>query len=148
MHAIQRFHMLWMAATMISQLIMGIIIAYMTPFLDKEPYHTSVLTRHAWVQELINGHPDQIKTELGMRKYIFHALLHELRTCRLRDSKYIKLDEQVAIFLYTCMTGLLSCHVAEHFQHSYFMNIHLYLRRGVCLQLELRVPQSCDLAHD
>jgi hypothetical protein len=61
MHGIQHFHMLQMAATMISQLIMGIIIAYMTPFLDKQPYHTSVLTGHTWVQELINGHPDRIK---------------------------------------------------------------------------------------
>jgi hypothetical protein len=84
---------------------MGIIIAYMTPFLDKQPYHTSVLTGHAWVQELINGHPDWIKTELGMRKHVFHALLHELWTCGLCDSKYILLDEQVAVFLYTCVTG-------------------------------------------
>ncbi|KAG2074033.1 hypothetical protein BDR04DRAFT_966978, partial [Suillus decipiens] len=46
--------------------IIGILITYMTPFLNKEPYHTSILSGHAWVQELVNGHPDQIKNELGM----------------------------------------------------------------------------------
>jgi len=29
------------------------------PFYDKTPYHTSALTGHAWIQELINGHPDR-----------------------------------------------------------------------------------------
>ncbi|KAJ7119046.1 hypothetical protein C8R44DRAFT_625290 [Mycena epipterygia] len=31
----------------------------------------------------------------------------------------IKLDESLAIFLYTCVTGLAIDHVAERFQHSH-----------------------------
>jgi hypothetical protein len=30
-------------------------------------------------------------------------------------------QEQVTIFLYTCVTGLSSHHVTEHFQHSHTM---------------------------
>ncbi|KAG2336215.1 hypothetical protein BDR05DRAFT_897001, partial [Suillus weaverae] len=33
---------------------------------DPEPYHTSVLSGHEWVMELIIGHPEQIHCELGM----------------------------------------------------------------------------------
>jgi len=45
----------------------------------------------------VNGHPNQIKNELGMRKVIFHAFVQELQACRLHNSKYITLDEQIAI---------------------------------------------------
>ncbi|KIK24570.1 hypothetical protein PISMIDRAFT_645831 [Pisolithus microcarpus 441] len=34
------------------------------------------------------------------------------------DSKFVTLEEQLSIFLYTCVTGLTSRHVAERFQHS------------------------------
>ncbi|KAG2062525.1 hypothetical protein BDR04DRAFT_1170863 [Suillus decipiens] len=85
-----------MAAAMV---IIGVVITYMALFLDKEPYHTSILSGHVWVQELVNRHPDQIKNELGMIKYVFHAFGQELQACRLHDSKYRTLDEQLAIFL-------------------------------------------------
>jgi hypothetical protein len=83
-----------MAAAMVAQLIVSIVIAYMTPFLDKEPYHTSILSGHTWVQEFVNGlgHSNQIKNELGMRKNVFHALVQELEACGLHDSKYILLN--------------------------------------------------------
>ena len=109
------FYLLQMAAAMVAQLIVSIIVAYITPFLNKEPYHTSILSRYAWVQELVNGHPDQIKNKLEMRKDVFRTLVGELQACGLCDSKYITLDEQVAIFFYTCVTELLSHHVAECF---------------------------------
>jgi len=127
---IHQFYLLRMAAAMVAQLIVGTVIAYMTPFLDKEPYHTSILSGHGWVQELLNGHPDRIKNELGMRKNVFCALVQELQACGLRDSKYIQLDEQVAIFLYTCVTGLSSRHVAERFQHSH-MTIQKYVHHEI-----------------
>lgn len=55
--------MLQMVAVMITQLIMGLIIVYMTSFLKRQSYHISVHTGYVWVQELINGHPNQINTE-------------------------------------------------------------------------------------
>jgi hypothetical protein len=92
---------------------------YAAPHYWKQDYHTSALTGAAWVQELIYGHPDRIRTELGLRLHVFLALVFTLRTkCGLVDSKYIKLEEQVAIFLYMSVTGLSIRHVGERFQRS------------------------------
>ena len=44
----------------------------------KEPYHTSILSGYAWVQELLHGHPERIRTELGVHKEVFNALIEEL----------------------------------------------------------------------
>jgi hypothetical protein len=45
-------------------------------------------------------------------------LLIELRGLGYSDSKYVSLEEQLAIYLYICRTGLGCCHVGEHFQRS------------------------------
>jgi len=44
----------------------------------KEPYHTSILSGYAWVQELLHGHPEWIRTELGVHKKVFHTLIGTL----------------------------------------------------------------------
>jgi hypothetical protein len=85
---------------------------------DKIPYHTSILTGHAWVLELINGHPDRIKCELGMRCHVFLELVTALRAVGLTATKSMTLEEQLAIFLYTSVTGLSIRHVGERFQHA------------------------------
>jgi hypothetical protein len=95
------------------------VILYALPHYWKQPYHTSALTGAAWVKELMYGHPDRIWTVLGMRLHVFVALVLELRlVCGLGDSRYVTLEEQVAIFLYTCVTGLSIRHVGERFQRS------------------------------
>jgi hypothetical protein len=73
---------------------------------DPIPYHTSALSGHHWLLELITGHPERIHCELGVYKEVFLQLIHELRTMGHCDSKNVMLEEQVAIFLYTCVTGL------------------------------------------
>ena len=85
---------------------------------DKQAYHTSVLSGEAWVMELLTGHPDRIYTELGVRIHVFEALIDALRALGLEDSREVKLEEQLSIFLYMCVTGLTIWHVGEHFQHS------------------------------
>lgn len=82
------------------------------------PYHTSQLSGEGWVQELMNGHPDRIKNELGMRKHVFKSLTTILQTCGLKRSKHLSCEEQVAIFLYGSVTGLAVRHLGERFQHS------------------------------
>ena len=84
----------------------------------KEPYHTSLLSGYAWVQELLNGHPEHIHTELGVHKEVFYALIEELQSMGHRDSKYVTLEEQLATFLYTSVTGLTIRHVGEQFQRA------------------------------
>ena len=81
----------------------------------KEPYHTSILSGYAWVQELLHGHPERIRTELGVHK---DALIRELRSMGHGDTRYVTLEEQLAIFLYTSVTGLSIRHVGERFQRA------------------------------
>jgi hypothetical protein len=84
----------------------------------KEPYHTSILSGYAWLQELLHGHPERIRTELGVHKEVFHALIRELQSMGHGDTRYVTLEEQLAIFLYTSVTGLSIRHVGERFQRA------------------------------
>jgi hypothetical protein len=87
-------------------------------FYIKEPYHTSLLTGEGWVQELLHGHPNRIRCELGVTKYVFQQLIEELHAMGYSRSRYVSLEEQLAIFLYVCVTGLTIRHVGERFQRS------------------------------
>ena len=84
----------------------------------RQPYHTSILSGEAWVQEPLYGHPRHIQTELGVHLHVFRELVFTLRHMGHQDSKYVTLEEQLAIFLYTCVTGLTSTHADERFQHT------------------------------
>jgi hypothetical protein len=84
----------------------------------KQPYHTSILSGEGWVQELLNGHPKHIQCELGVTKHVFDQLIHELESMGHTRSRYMSLEEQLAIFLYTSITGLSVRHVGERFQRS------------------------------
>ena len=66
----------------------------------------------------MDGHPDHIKTELGMRCHVFKNLAAVLATCGLKPSKHLSREEQLAIFLYGSVTGLAIRHIGERFQHS------------------------------
>lgn len=83
------------------------------------PHHTSILTGQAWVLELMTGHPDCIKINFGVSIETFSALVHILNENGIMEStKGITVEEQLGIFLYTCVTGLSSRLVAEWFQRS------------------------------
>ena len=84
----------------------------------KQPYHTSILTGQGWVDELVHGHPLRIRTELGVSCEVFHTLISKLREIGHGPSKHVKLEEQLAIFLYACVTGLPVRHLGERFQRS------------------------------
>jgi hypothetical protein len=93
-------------------------IELVTPNIDRTPYHTSILTGEAWVQELLTGHPRRIRNELGVYRQTFSTLVETLRDIGIQSSRYVTIEEQVAIFLYTVVTGLSSTHVGERFQRS------------------------------
>jgi hypothetical protein len=84
----------------------------------REPYHTSVLTGEAWVLELLTGHPERIRCELGVHHHVFAELISELCAFGHDSSKYVSLEEQLAIFLYCCVTGLTVRHTGERFQRA------------------------------
>ena len=72
----------------------------------------------AWVLELLNGNPDRMRISLGVSVKVVQQLVDMLTQCcsftRSHNGIYVK--EQLAIFLYTVVTGLSSRHVGEHFQ--------------------------------
>ena len=68
----------------------------------KQPWHTSMLTGQMWVLELLGGHTEHICTELGVHTHVFYALIDELCSLGYADSKFVTLEEQLAIFLYCC----------------------------------------------
>ena len=106
------------AITLQLSLLLPTLIRLVFRYHMKEPYHTSILSGHAWVQELLHGHPERIRTELGVHKEVFLALVEELRSMGHGDSKYVTLEEQLAIFLYVSVTGLSVRHTGERFQRA------------------------------
>jgi hypothetical protein len=98
--------------------VSSVIATTLESHYDKQGYHTSALSGADWVCELLDGHPERIRNELGVHKHVLHALVDELKLAGLKNSKFIFLEEQIAIFLYTCVTGLSLRHVGERFQHS------------------------------
>jgi hypothetical protein len=108
----------------IATLIVSIILAATAAVLESiqtkqpEPYHTSILTGDAWVMELLTGHPERIRCELGVHRHVFVELVNVLRQMGHSNSRFISLEEQLAIFLYMCVTGLTIRHVGERFQRS------------------------------
>jgi hypothetical protein len=93
-------------------------LSYGLPLYDKTPYHTSALTGADWVHELLNGHPERIRNELGVHKHVFYPLIEALQKAGVHSSRHVFIQEQLAIFLYTCVTGLSLRHVSERFQRS------------------------------
>ena len=67
-------------------------------------YHTSVLSGYGWVMELLNGHPEHIRSELGVHKHVFLKLIEELRLMGYSNERDVTLEEKLAIFLYACVT--------------------------------------------
>jgi len=94
------------------------IMEYARTYYDKRPYHDSAFSGLDWVLELLSGHPERIRKELGVHKHVFHALIHTLKAAGYQRSKHVTLEEQLAIFLYTCVTGLSLVHVSERFQRA------------------------------
>ena len=108
--------MMSMAAFTLANIVATDALIYTDPLYNKLLYHTSAFSGADWVWELINGHPKCIRNELGVHKHVFHALVEELQLAGYKHSKHIYLKEQLAIFLYICVTGLFLRHICERFQ--------------------------------
>jgi len=99
--------------------VLGAAAVIMSGNRDKQPMHTSILTGQRWLEELLNGHSTQFYNQLGMKKHVFCKLLLELQVkSGLRDTKNVKAEEQLAIFVYLCRTGSSSRLLMERFQRS------------------------------
>ena len=114
----RRRELLLQCANLVVNVVGSAAVMYALPLYDKTPYHTSALSGEAWVRELLNGHPERIRNELGVHKHVFDGLIFALTTAGLGPSQHLLLEEQLAIFLYTCVTGLSLRHVSERLQRA------------------------------
>ena len=96
------------------------------------PYHTSILSGQDWMFELINGHPECMHTELGVRVLVFRWMVSALSKAGMGPSKQVSLEEKLTIFLYASVTGLSIWHLGERFQHSN-ETISRYFREVLCM---------------
>ena len=85
---------------------------------EPEPYHTSILSGEGWVLELLTGHPECICNELRVHADVFNHLILTLRSYSHSNSRFVLLEEQLAIFLYTCVMGLPVRHIGERSQQA------------------------------
>ena len=100
--------------------LVTLLVSYITPHprAPAQPLHTSILTGQAWVTELIFGHPNRIYHSLGVRKEVFLELVLIMREYGVTDSRWVSVEEQLAIYLHASVTGLTVRHLAERFQRS------------------------------
>jgi hypothetical protein len=97
------------------------------------PMHTSILTGRRWLDEVLAGHPDRCRRELGMSALQFALLWAELvATADLMDSRHVTAQEQLAIFVYWMVHGSSQRELQERFQRS-GDTISKYLNRGLHL---------------
>ncbi|XP_048132181.1 uncharacterized protein LOC115732310 [Rhodamnia argentea] len=85
----------------------------------KEPCRDGKQSGAEWVSEIIHGHSDRIYEAFRLERHVFLNLCDlMIEKGRLKDSRYIKVDEQLGIFL--LMVGHKSSMrtLCERFQHS------------------------------
>jgi hypothetical protein len=72
-----------------------------------------------YLRELLNcGSDKRIYEVLRMRKSTFEALCINLRKKGLKDTRHLRVEEQVGMFIWTLNYSASSRAVAERFQHS------------------------------
>lgn len=100
-------------------LAVGAVALAVYPTMCKQPENTSKLSGQDWVEELLEGHPGRFHNNMGMNKHVFLKLVDELgKRAGLGPTRWVSPEEQLSIFLYTCVTGLSTVHLKEHFQRS------------------------------
>jgi hypothetical protein len=102
----------------IIRLTYNAVMDHYAPLYLRTPYHTSSLSGADWVGELLAGHPNRIRNELGVYRGTFLVLTEIMKQAGLQSSRHVSIEEQLSIFLYTAVTGLTSIHVGERFQRS------------------------------
>lgn len=106
-------------AIIIASLAGALSAQSLIPHIIKQPMYNSNVTGQMHIQELLSGHPVRFYDELGITKLVFQKLKRELVIYSgFKDSRFISMDEQLAIFLRFCRSGVGSRQVREEFQHG------------------------------
>ncbi|XP_030444318.2 uncharacterized protein LOC115666804 [Syzygium oleosum] len=115
----------------------------------REPIRDSKLSGPEWIREILYGHSDRIYETFRMERHVFLNLC-DLMKARgwLADSRYIRVDEQVGIFLSMISHKNSNRDLCERFQHlgqtisKYFAKV---LQAVLNLAREIIVPPSFDV---
>ena len=110
-------------ATTVPGLVIQATILPALPFLFRRmprPMCTSPLSRREYISELLScGNENRIQRVLGMKLEVFQFLCLELtKRGSLAPSKFISVEEQVAMFLYAIVRSATNRDIQERFQHS------------------------------
>ncbi|XP_059637487.1 protein ALP1-like [Cornus florida] len=87
-------------------------------FYQKRRCRDSILQGETYVMEILNGHKERCYENFRMYPEVFRILCSTLKGIGLKDSKFLTVYEQVAIFLLTLSHNQRNRVVAERFQHS------------------------------
>ncbi|XP_048140961.1 uncharacterized protein LOC115743413 isoform X2 [Rhodamnia argentea] len=115
----------------------------------REPIRDNVLSGPEWVREVLYGHPRRVYEAFRMERHVFLNLC-DLMKARgwLKDSRYIRVDEQIGIFLSMICHKNSNRDLCERFQRSgqtiskYFT---IVLKAVVKPAKEVIVPPSFDV---
>lgn len=105
-------------------LLAGIIVGqaafiYSNMVFNKQAQHTSILSGHTWIQELLKGHPARIRYQLGMNQHIFLKLVKKLQLhTNLEPTRHMSQFELLGIFLYITVHNSSIRDASERFQRS------------------------------
>ncbi|KAL5482398.1 hypothetical protein ACEPAI_8992 [Sanghuangporus weigelae] len=104
---------------LIATLSAALSVHIFSGFYARDARLTSKLSGPEYVAELRNGHPEIFKSAIGMQKHVFDKLLDVLeRRGGLENSKYMRTDEKLAIFLSMATTGMTNREAQNRFQRS------------------------------
>lgn len=115
----------------------------------EEPIRDSKLSGPEWIREIVYGHSDRIYEAFKMERHVFLNLCDLMRTRGwLKDNQYIRIDEQVGIFLSLVSHNNSNRDLCERFQRSgktiskYF---NIVLKAILKLSKEIIRPPSFDV---
>ena len=127
------------------------------PFLSRpppKPMRTSALSGRDYINELLTcGNDARVQEVLRMKRRVFHFLCAELtKHGGLLSSRYISVEEQVAMFLSPVSQRASNRNVQERFQHSgetvsrYFHQVLEAIHRLVPFYIKPPDPKITPLA--
>ena len=137
-----------LVANIATAIAVQITIVTTLPFLFRSiprPMHTSSLSGHAYIHELLNSDNSiRIQRVLRMKPEVFLFLCKELQDKGgLTPTRFITVKEQVGMFLFTVARSASNRDVQERFQHS-GETVSRYFRR-VLQAINFLVPQYIKL---
>ncbi|XP_062104144.1 protein ALP1-like [Humulus lupulus] len=118
-------------------------------YLSKQPCRNLALSGHEYVMEVLHGHWSRCYDLFRMNEDVFKLFCGVIKEIfLLKNSRYLSVEEQVAIFLFVIGHNERHCVVPERFQHSISTTSHYFRKvlKAICrLSKELITPPSFDV---